>query len=86
MLQHRGAEFDLHDYTPRINQAGSVRGNEIYLWLTENKKYKHNRYIILDDDSDMLLWQQEHFFKTDGYVGLTPGVCYRAKRFLEKLK
>ena len=35
------------------------------------EKAKVKNYIILDDDSDMLYKQREHFVKTDNMVGLT---------------
>lgn len=47
-----------------------IRGVEIHKWLTRNVKgfnstYKGDfRIAILDDDSDMLLWQKDHFFQT----------------------
>ena len=56
---------------------GVLRGNEILAWIKGNSKqlgqeyYDFNSYVILDDDSDMLLWQKDNFVKTDGYVGLT---------------
>lgn len=72
--------------TERFNWKGAVRGNEIKAYLDDHRHYDFKRYVIFDDDSDMLLWQEPHFFKVDGYCGLTPNVCYRAKRFLDSLK
>jgi len=78
--------------TPVLKSEGMVRGNEIYYWIKHNEKIlncNHNdfsSYVIFDDDSDMLLWQQKHFFKTDGYVGLTRNLCYKAKYFLNGYK
>jgi hypothetical protein len=42
---------------------------EINNWINKNIPHKVRdsgafRYAILDDDSDMLLWQQDHFFQT----------------------
>ena len=48
--------------------------------------YDFYNYVIIDDDSDMLLNQQEHFFNTDYYSGLTHNTCYRIKRFFNKFK
>lgn len=79
--------------TPIINYSknfGSVpRGCEIKSWL--DKRYTDSQrgeyqYVILDDDSDMLLWQQENYFRVDGYCGLTPNIIYRVTRFLNKYK
>jgi len=80
-----GATFTIIDKTPR---TGYERGTDISLWLKDNCKYWFGvnyydfyRYAIIDDDSDMLLWQQNHFFHTDNYSGLTPNTCYKIKRF-----
>jgi hypothetical protein len=76
-------------FTPRLSED-CLRGNEIYKWIKDNDKllgmpyYDFNSYIILDDDSDMLYWQKDNFFKTDGYVGLTPTIVYKATWFLNK--
>lgn len=74
-----GSTFYILDKT---KVTGYERGTEISLWLEENRHIKFKNYVIIDDDSDMLLEQQQHFFQTDNYVGLTPNVCYRIKRFL----
>lgn len=57
------------DITP--NLAGTrIRGAEIHEWLYKNVKGFNSTYegdfriAILDDDSDMLLWQKDHFFQT----------------------
>nr|WP_298656281.1 HAD domain-containing protein [uncultured Flavobacterium sp.] len=85
-----GATFEIIDKTPSYHFKGSVRGNEIKAWLEENCKklfdcYDRDfkRYVIIDDDSDMLLWQRNHFFQTDNYSGLTPNICYKIKMFLQ---
>lgn len=83
-----GGTFKVHDITP-YGGKGTVRGCEIKMWLEKNitkEKYGINyhdfyRYAIIDDDSDMLLKQQNHFFQTDNYSGLTPNTCYKIKRF-----
>jgi len=55
------------------------RGAEILTFMRENGyTLEDTNYIILDDDSDVLLWQQENYFKVDGYCGLTPNIAYRA--------
>ncbi len=58
-----------------------LRGEEIEDWLKVNK---YDNYVIIDDDSDMLLDQVQHFFQTDNYVGLTPTTLYKIKRYLNK--
>ena len=58
------------------------RGVEIKQWIDTNihsengKNWEYKRlgvdynYVILDDDSDMLLEQREHFVKTDSRLGI----------------
>ena len=63
------------------------RGCEIKAWLETNKgilgeKMSKVRYVILDDDSDMLLWQREHYLWVDPYCGITPNIIYKAKKIL----
>lgn len=81
-----GATFQIIDKTGHSEDR--VRGVEIHNWLKDNcmywfgvNYYDFYRYVILDDDSDMLLWQQNHFFHVDAYAGLTPNICYRIRRF-----
>jgi len=89
ILGNSGATFLIVGKTP---YTGYERGTEIALWLRENinpethgcNYYDFYDYVIIDDDSDMLLNQQEHFFKTDNYSGLTPNTCYKIKRFFTR--
>lgn len=72
--------YTLRDITPE-GGSGCVRGNEIRMWLQEycsslytlgDKHFPPDPpYVILDDDSDMLLWQKDHFVHTDTRIGLT---------------
>jgi len=90
VLTKCGATFDIIDITPSIRFKGSVRGNEIKAWIEDNyvllNKHSHefHTYAIIDDDSDMLLWQREHFFQTDSYSGLTPNTCHRIELFFKR--
>lgn len=79
---------------------GIPRGCEIELWLKKNdfqrvnwskeaqkeylKKSKVKNYIILDDDSDMLYNQKEHFICTSGFDGLTQDHVDKAIEILNK--
>jgi histidinol phosphatase-like enzyme len=91
ILKLAGATFDIIDITPDLRGDHCFRGNEIYLWIKENEKLlgkpytDYHSYVIIDDDSDMLLWQRENFFQTDYYSGLTPNICYKITRFFEKI-
>lgn len=73
----------------KTEHNGYERGTEISKWLKDNINpetagchyFDFYRYVIIDDDSDMLLNQQFNFFQTDNYSGLTPSTCYKIKRF-----
>lgn len=92
LLNKRGFTGEVIGTTPdmRTGQHGHciLRGNEILAWIKENRAiigadyHDYRHYVIFDDDSDMLYWQRNNYFQTDPYVGLTPNLCYRAKRFL----
>lgn len=63
------------------------RGCEIKAWLEMNKgilnsKISKVKYVILDDDSDMLYWQRNNYFRIDPYCGLTENIAYRVINFL----
>lgn len=62
------ANVRLVDRTPRINTANRIRGDEIQAWLDENKSV--DKYVILDDDTDMLPSQMPNFVhvnRLDGF-------------------
>lgn len=72
------------------------RGVEIKPWIdthihSDNGKNWNEKvvgvdfdYVILDDDSDMLLEQAEHFVKTDTRLGLTEDDVERAIKILNQ--
>jgi HAD domain in Swiss Army Knife RNA repair proteins len=79
---------EIIDCTPSLRHEGCLRGNEILFWIKENEDivgpyYDYKSYVIIDDDSDMLLWQRPHFFQTDTYSGLTPNLCHKIKQFFK---
>lgn len=86
IMNYCGGTFKIIDKTIH---TGYERGTEISQWLKDNitpetygcHYYDFYRYAIIDDDSDMLLSQANHFFQTDNYSGLTPITCYKIKRF-----
>jgi len=66
------------DVTPSCGCG--IRGAEIYKWITENIPYDWRdnlKYAIIDDDSDMLLWQKDNFFQTSFKTGITEDVVDR---------
>ena len=90
ILNYCGATFQIIDKTER---NGYERGTEIHKWLRDNIKIETYgkpyhlfcKYAIIDDDSDMLLNQREHFFQTDNYSGLTPTTCYKIELFYNRI-
>lgn len=91
IFKYCGATFTIIDKTGHCDCR--IRGVEIHQWIKDNSMkwfgvnyYDFYRWIIFDDDSDILLCQQSHFFQTDTYSGLTPNICYRAKRYLKTLR
>lgn len=60
------AGIEITDITPRLND---IRGKEIQQYLNEHNEIIN--YVILDDDSDMLDSQQEHFVRVNPKVGFT---------------
>lgn len=63
--------------------CSGIRGVEINNWINKNisweeRKAGNFRYAILDDDSDMLLWQKDNFFQTSFTKGgLTDEIAAR---------
>lgn len=74
ILQYNGLteECDIIDKTPSLNYNGNLRGNEIYMWMKLNiPNYREfSNYVILDDDTDMLLWHKDHLINTSSTTGL----------------
>ena len=84
--RHMGKGYEeIHSIIPLIDKTGTtecrMRGCEIYKWIQDNIAYdiRHDcsqfRYAILDDDSDMLLWQKDHFFQTTFDTGITEEIA-----------
>jgi hypothetical protein len=53
-------------------------------WLSYKEIGVDFNYVILDDDSDMLLEQAEHFVKTDTLLGLSEDDVERAIKILNQ--
>jgi len=54
------------DKTP--HKLSSTRGEEIDMWLSNNKV---DKYAIVDDDNDILVYQLPYFVKVDNTNGLS---------------
>jgi hypothetical protein len=86
ILEKRGFTGKIIGCTVNLNLSYG-RGLEIKKWIGDNidESSDFNRYVIFDDSSDFLLEQQEHFFQTDNWFGVSPNTFYKAKRFLNKI-
>ena len=56
-------------FTPKLTELGMLRGHQIKQWLNDNPGV--DNYLILDDDSDMLPEQWDHFVETHVYDGIS---------------
>lgn len=68
------------DVTPEIQNA--MRGIEIASWLEFHPEVEN--YVILDDDTDFLEEQREHFVNTTFKNGLTKELAEKAIKILQK--
>lgn len=64
----------------REEHFGLHRGVEIHQWLLEHPEVAN--YVILDDDSDMLLSQKKNFIKTHPYRGISKRDVEKAIKIL----
>ncbi len=69
-------------YNGEARDMGVPRGVEIAEYLTEHSDITN--YVILDDDSDMLLEQKDHFIQTDSYLGINEDDVEQAIKILNK--
>jgi len=68
----------------RENHYKAPRGVEIQQWLEEHEEVTN--YVILDDDTDILLAQKPYFIKTNVYYGIYPKDVKRAIKILSSDK
>lgn len=73
LLKQKGLKLPIIGYTEHfeIGCDWIVRGNSIKKWLCDNMESTNFQYVIVDDDSDMLLEQKEHFVQTNVETGIT---------------
>ena len=60
----------------------TFRGLEIDYYLS--KHHDVSNYVIIDDDSDMLLYQKDYFVKTDYNIGIQQCDVDKAINILNK--
>lgn len=76
------AVYDLA--TKQRTNISTPRGCEIAEYIHINYGYFNDvKYVILDDDSDMLLHQQKNFIWIDSYAGLTEEHVQQILKILE---
>jgi hypothetical protein len=79
-----GEVIGMTDYLP---ESYTFRGNEILKWIQDNdevlgSEFEYRRYVILDDDTDMLLWQRHNYVNCDHEIGMTDRVVAKATAIL----
>ena len=67
--KERAFSFPIIDRTPSHPFPGSIRGDEIKVWLDKHPEVTH--YYIVDDDPDMLQEQLPNFVQTKHQEGIT---------------
>jgi hypothetical protein len=88
VLKESGFEGEIFDFTDSLPNYYSVRGNEIKKWLEDHEEllgvpyYDFSSYIILDDDSDMLLEQKDNFIHVNNLIGINITVIKQSLRKL----
>lgn len=78
MWKDRGYPGEIYDITPYIWNA--KRGEEIDKWLGQHTEV--SKYVIFDDDSDMLTHQRPFFFQCDERYGITYEIAKKAVKVL----
>lgn len=71
-------------YVGRTQGRRTLRGTEIKEWM-EKVSIPIEKYVILDDDSDMLPEQMKYYYHCDHYFGLTPNITYRIKNYFNNI-
>lgn len=85
----KGFGLEIMDETPRGIRVTygeetlyTFRGLEIYYYLDHHPEIKE--YVIIDDDTDMLYYQREHFIHTFSSEGIKPEHVAEAINILNK--
>ncbi|AUR85902.1 hypothetical protein NVP1081O_167 [Vibrio phage 1.081.O._10N.286.52.C2] len=73
--------------TDELHQRWAFRGNEIHKWMIDNKEligsyYDFRSYVILDDDTDMLMWHNNNYVNCDPEIGMTDRTVSKAQAIL----
>lgn len=86
MLKTKGLRVEIIDATPRIFPRRMSeyiqRGQEIKSWLQNVKEYQIDKFIILDDESDMMELRK-FLIKTNYKTGITDADVNKAINMLK---
>lgn len=73
--------------TPELDEQYRVyKADGSFKMMRSNVVGRNFNYVILDDDSDMLLEHLQHFIKTDSFIGLTSFDADTAIEALNRLR
>jgi len=89
LLDKLGFTGEIVGRTPRGHHDYCCRGDVILGWVAEHQKQlgdyrEYKNYVILDDNSGMLLCQKDNFVRTDWKTGLTMEDAKRAIKILNQ--
>lgn len=74
-----GFKHKIFDITPY--GMGKCRGAEIKQWLDTHENVE--KYVIIDDDNDMLKEQKKYFIRTTDFNGFTEELKIKTLKILE---
>lgn len=88
LLLSMGVKAEVIGKTDYVEHSFTFRGNEIYKWIQDNEKeynlneFNYKSYVILDDDTDMLMCQQNNYVNCDPEIGMTDRVVHKSTAIL----
>jgi hypothetical protein len=89
LFNKKGFIGTISGLTPHLsfkqNTETVPRGCEIEVYLSANYSYNEKakiKYVIIDDDADMMLYQKNNFLLTNEYDGITEAHVFDAINFL----
>jgi hypothetical protein len=83
-LREKGLTLPIIGHTEHFWNNWICRGNEIAKWIEDNVQETDDfEYCIVDDDTDMLLSQKEHFVHVNERYGITEKDIKKIKKILD---
>jgi len=74
--------YPWHAYPDRKESWTERNADGSFKIMRHQRLYEHYNYLILDDDTDMLLEHKDHFINCDGMIGLTDEEVIKAIEIL----